>query len=145
MGDDADSHELLSVVAAVHHQGVGQALDDWALCLAETLDGVPAGGVGDVDGLADLDVVAVVRFSSAPIIHTTPYSSLTALGDVREGDIPDLDVLVAPLVEQLHAANLAGDILWQDWVALGRLNFDLAAVRHICNWWSGGWSAVSVG
>ena len=57
--DNTDSHELLSVVAAVHHQGVGETLDDRALRLAEALDGVPAGGVGDVDGLADLNVVAV--------------------------------------------------------------------------------------
>ena len=56
---DAHSHELLAVVAAVHHQRVGETLDDWALCLSEALDCVSAGGVGDVDGLADLDVVTV--------------------------------------------------------------------------------------
>ena len=61
MSDDADSHELLAVVAAVHHQRVGKALDDGALCLSEPLDGIAAGGVGDVDGGADLDVIAVVK------------------------------------------------------------------------------------
>ena len=40
MSNDAHSHELLSVVATVHHEGVGETLNDWALCLAETLDGV---------------------------------------------------------------------------------------------------------
>lgn len=60
MGDDADGHELLAVVAAVHHQRVGQALDDGALSLSESLLGIPAGGVGDVDGGADLNVVAGV-------------------------------------------------------------------------------------
>lgn len=60
VGHDAHGHELLAVVAAVHHEGVGEALDDGALGLAEPLDGVAAGGVGDVDGSADLDVVAVV-------------------------------------------------------------------------------------
>lgn len=59
MGDNADSHGLLSVVAAVHHDRVGQALDDGALGLAETLGGIATGGVGGVDRLADLDVVAV--------------------------------------------------------------------------------------
>jgi hypothetical protein len=59
VGNDADSHELLSVVAAVHHEGVGKTLNDGALGLAETLLGVAAGGVRKVDGSADLDVVAV--------------------------------------------------------------------------------------
>lgn len=59
MGDDADGHELLAVVAAVHHERVGETLNDGALGLAETLDGVAAGRVGEVDRLADLDVVAM--------------------------------------------------------------------------------------
>ena len=59
VGNDADGHELLSVVAAVHHEGVGKTLNDGALGLAETLLGVAAGGVRKVDGSADLDVVAV--------------------------------------------------------------------------------------
>jgi hypothetical protein len=59
VGDNADSHELLSVVTAVHHEGVGETLNDGALCLAETLLGEAAGGVRQVDGLTDLDVVAV--------------------------------------------------------------------------------------
>ena len=58
VGDDADGHQLLSVVAAVHHERVGEALDDGALGLPEPLLGVSAGGVGDVDGGTDLDVVA---------------------------------------------------------------------------------------
>lgn len=59
VGDNADGHNLLSVVATVHHQGVGQTLDDWAVCLSESLLGVSAGGVGDVDWGADLNVIAV--------------------------------------------------------------------------------------
>lgn len=62
VGNDADSHELLSVVAAVHHERVGETLDDGALRLAEALDGVPASGVGDVYWLADLNVVAVMPY-----------------------------------------------------------------------------------
>lgn len=58
VGDDADSHEFLSVVTAVHHQGVGEALNDRALGLTEALGGIATGGVRDVDWLADLDVVA---------------------------------------------------------------------------------------
>ena len=60
VGNDADSHELLSVVAAVHHERVGKTLNDGALGLAESLLGVTTSRVGEVDGLTDLDVVAEV-------------------------------------------------------------------------------------
>ena len=40
MCNDPDSHELLAVVAAIHHKGVGEALNDGALCLAESLNGI---------------------------------------------------------------------------------------------------------
>lgn len=63
VGNDADSHELLSVVSAVHHEGVGEALNDGAVGLAEALDGIAASGVGDIDGVAEGDVVTV-RFKS---------------------------------------------------------------------------------
>jgi hypothetical protein len=58
VSDNADSHELLSVVAAVHHERVGQTLNDGALGLPEPLGGIAAGRVCGVDGRADLDVVA---------------------------------------------------------------------------------------
>jgi len=58
VGHNADSHELLSVVATVHHQRVGKTLNDWALCFSESLLCVAAGGVGDVDWGADLNVIA---------------------------------------------------------------------------------------
>lgn len=45
VSNDADSHELLSVVAAVHHERVGETLNDGALGLPEALNGVTAGGV----------------------------------------------------------------------------------------------------
>jgi hypothetical protein len=50
--------------------------------------------------------------------------------DSRQRDISNLDILVGPLVEQLDAANLRGDILGQDGVALGLLDFDFSGVRH---------------
>jgi hypothetical protein len=59
VGDDTDSHELFTVVATVHHEGVGETLDDGALGLSESLDGISASRVRDVDGCADLDVIAV--------------------------------------------------------------------------------------
>jgi len=45
VSDDAHSHELLSVVTAVHHERVGETLNDGALGLPEPLDGISAGGV----------------------------------------------------------------------------------------------------
>ena len=56
--DDAGGHQLLAVVATVHHQGVGETLDDGALGFAESFDLVTSGGVGEVDGVKlDLEVV----------------------------------------------------------------------------------------
>lgn len=49
MGDYANSHELFTIVATVHHQGVCEAFDDGALCFTESFNSISAGGVGDVD------------------------------------------------------------------------------------------------
>jgi len=57
VGDDANSHELFTVVAAIHHQRVCEALDDGALGFSETLASIATGRVGDIDGRADLNVV----------------------------------------------------------------------------------------
>jgi hypothetical protein len=59
VGDNADSHQLLAVVAAVHHERVGQSLNDGAVGLAESLDGISASGVGDIDGVSQGNVVTV--------------------------------------------------------------------------------------
>jgi hypothetical protein len=59
--NDADGHQLLAVVAAVHHQRVGEALNDGAVGLAEPLGGIATGGVREVDGRPDLDVVAASK------------------------------------------------------------------------------------
>ena len=53
--DDAHSHELLSVVPAMHHETVGQSLNNGALGLPEPLDLVPASRVGQVLGMLVLD------------------------------------------------------------------------------------------
>lgn len=59
VGDNADSHQLLSVVAAVHHEGVGQSLNDGAIGLAKSLDGISASRVGDIDGVSQRNVVTI--------------------------------------------------------------------------------------
>lgn len=61
MCHNTDSLELLPVVSAVHHQGVGEALNDRALSFPEALLGISAGGVRKVDGLTDLNVVPVFQ------------------------------------------------------------------------------------
>lgn len=61
MSNNADGHELLAVVATVHHDRVGETLNDRALSLAEALGGISASGVREVDGGADLNVVAALR------------------------------------------------------------------------------------
>ena len=55
MFDDAHGHQLLAIVAAVHHHGVGEAFHDGALCLAEALGRIAACAVGQVLGVLLLD------------------------------------------------------------------------------------------
>ena len=54
---DARSQQLLAVVAAVHHQRVGHALNDGALGLTEALSGITAGGVRKKDLATQLNVI----------------------------------------------------------------------------------------
>jgi hypothetical protein len=56
--NNANSHHLLAVVAAVHHERVGETLNDGAVGLAEALGSITTGRVRDVDGGTDLNVVA---------------------------------------------------------------------------------------
>ena len=82
--DDADGHDLLAVVAAVHHQGACHTLDNRALRLLEALL---------------LEATGRVRHK---------LRKLGLDGDViLEGDVADGDVIVAPLVEELHLASIA--------------------------------------
>lgn len=61
MGNNSDRHKLLAVVPAVHHERICETFDDGTLGLSEAFNGISAGGVGDVDGLADLDIIAVLQ------------------------------------------------------------------------------------
>lgn len=51
MFDDAHSHKLLAIVASVHHHGIGEALHNGALCLAEALGCIAPCTVGQVFGI----------------------------------------------------------------------------------------------
>ena len=105
VADDPVSHELLSVVAAVLHEGAGEALDDGAGGLAEPLLLVASGGVGSVGGVGAL-----------------------ARDVVLEGDVGDLDVIEGPLSEKL---DLNGRILGLELLDDGGVN-RLFYVSHIC-------------
>lgn len=82
MGNNADSHKLLSVVASVHHEGVGQSLDDGAVGLAESLDGISTGGVRDVDGVSQRNVVTIrvgsKEYISKQVSYTYMYRPMIA-------------------------------------------------------------------
>mmetsp|Transcript_16199 Transcript_16199/g.29129 ORF Transcript_16199/g.29129 Transcript_16199/m.29129 type:complete len:207 (-) Transcript_16199:37-657(-) len=77
--DDANSHQLLTSVAAVHHHGADKALDDRALSLAESLGGVAASGVGEPDSAFSLNWNVVLH-----------------------RDVCDSDVVVTPFPEELR-------------------------------------------
>lgn len=60
VGDNPDGHKLLSIVAAIHHQGIREALNYGALGFAEALHCVAASRMRDVDWGADLDVITAM-------------------------------------------------------------------------------------
>lgn len=84
--DNSDSLELLTVVSAVHHQRVGETLDNGALSLSESLRSVLAGRVREVDRLSDENVVS-------------------------KGNVLDLNVVKGPLVEKLDLTSIGDNIL----------------------------------
>lgn len=51
MLDDPNSQEFLAIVSTVHHERVGQPLNNGALRLPEPLHRVPAGGVRHIRGV----------------------------------------------------------------------------------------------
>ena len=40
MRDDTNGHEFFAIVTAVHHEGVGEALNDRTLSFSEPFDGI---------------------------------------------------------------------------------------------------------
>ena len=54
--------------------------------------------------------------------------------NLRQRNISNFNVFVAPFVEQLDGANLLGNFLGENLVAIGRLNLYFAVVRHGEEW-----------
>jgi hypothetical protein len=69
--NDANSKELLTVVATVHHERVGQTLNDGALRLAESLLVVATSSVGQI-----LLVLGGVLNSEIILQKTNKYNRL---------------------------------------------------------------------
>lgn len=78
VSNNADSHQLLAVVAAVHHERVGQTLDDGAVGLAESLGGISASRVRYVDWGPDLNVVAAMIAPLASVLRVMFSSSFSS-------------------------------------------------------------------
>ena len=86
MGNNTDGHQLLAIVATVHHERVGQALDDGALGLAEPLGRIATSRVRKVNGGADLDVVARKYTESAMFLDGFVLIRLDSLLRVHHKD-----------------------------------------------------------
>ena len=177
MSDNANSHELLAVVAAVHHERVGEALDDRALGLAEALSSIATGSVRKVNRGADLNVIPEIAhnlvsncflkilflfplfffffFFQLHAITSCKVSKIHKISSrengnfffllreatskyVRQGDVSDFNILVTPLVEQLHATLLSNNLLGQNLESRRRaLDLNFPVVRHYyCVWCS---------
>lgn len=78
MLDDANSHDLLTVVAPVHHERADETLDDRALCLPEALRVVTTSGMRQVDGilLVDRDVISEAEVLDAHILERPSVEQL---------------------------------------------------------------------
>lgn len=51
---------------------------------------------------------------------------------LRQGDVPDLNILVTPAVEQLDGSHLRSDVLGQDLESPGGVfDLDFPVVRHV--------------
>ena len=69
VGYDSHGHELLAVISAVHHERIGEALDDGTLGLSKAFDSEAAGRVGDVAGCTGLDVVPTEQWNKSANDH----------------------------------------------------------------------------
>jgi hypothetical protein len=107
--DDAYSQDLLAIVAAVHHERVGEALNDGALRLAEALLRVPSCRVRQVRGVLRRRHRQVVAQRDVLHLHATKWfavkstaSSCRRSSKRREDPLAYVDIIEGPAVEELH-------------------------------------------
>ncbi len=85
---------------------VNQALNDGHLRLLELLLGITASGVGEVDGVTDLDVVGEGDVDDVDAVRTSIVSAC------RPGKTTEMDALLGvPLAEELDILAELGDVL----------------------------------
>ena len=85
MLNDADSHKLFAVVASVHHERVGKALYDGALCLAEALHLVSTSRMWQILGILFFDCNVVVESDVADLyVFGRPLSEEFDVGLLRD-------------------------------------------------------------
>lgn len=82
--DDAYGHQLLAVVAAVHHHGVGQTLHDGALGLPETLGGITSSRVWKILGILLFHSNVILQESSGIFNHITFADGVVQVSGVSE-------------------------------------------------------------
>jgi len=85
--DNSDGLEFFAVVSSVHHEGVGESLNDGALSLAESLSVEASSGV------------RLEHLELGPLVHCDIVS---------QADVFDGNVIEAPLVEQLDFSGHYG-------------------------------------
>lgn len=116
--DNATGHQLLAVVATLHHKGAGQTLHNGALSLAEALGGVASRRVGQVTGelLLDGDVVLQRDVIDADVVAGPAPEELN-FGQFRAGHHIDL-------LHNIHAVGFHVRLL------LERLYDSFVYLRH---------------
>jgi hypothetical protein len=107
--DDAYSQDLLAIVAAVHHERVGEALNDGALRLAEALLRVPSRRVRQVRGVLRRRHRQVVAQRDVLHLHVTKWFAVKSTAGSRrrspkrrEDPLAYVDIIERPAVKKLH-------------------------------------------
>jgi len=95
VGDDAESKLFLSVVAALHHQRVDDALDNGHLGFAELVLRITPGGVREVDWAADLNIV-----DERDVFHLDTICDVSSL--IRHPQKCEYALVDLPVTEQFY-------------------------------------------
>lgn len=85
--DDAHGHQLLAVVASVHHHRVGQTFHNGTLGLPETLGGVTSSRVRQVLGILLFHSNVILQQTEMPL-KAAAHSNMCSV--VRVGSVSQL-------------------------------------------------------
>ena len=95
MFDDGHGHELLAVVPAMHHERVGEPLNNGTLGLPETLHSIPTSCVWQVNGALVFDCDVILQ-GEIVIYHSWSHYSgvVTTICPVLPSAVVILDILI---------------------------------------------------